>query len=126
MLPLAPLLEARAGALVLAISALALAFKAAYPKAKSEAGWVKERLAEMEAHLEALRLAAAYVESSSSEERVHPLLLRLVPIKRRPLPSSQVEMVDPSGPPGRDYVPSARADGSVPLLAPAGPSSSTA
>ncbi len=65
--PLAPLLEARAAALSMALNSLSTVFKVAYPRAVVTV-WLKESLEEMEGHLEALRLASDHEEHAEREK----------------------------------------------------------
>lgn len=66
----ATLLEARAAALVMAVSGVTTSFRAAYPRAAAngELTWLRTAIHEMEQHLEALRLAAEHEENAQREK----------------------------------------------------------
>jgi hypothetical protein len=65
----APLLEARAAALVMASAALVAAFRAAYSRATAvDVQWLVLALSEMDGHLEALRLVSQHEEMALLEK----------------------------------------------------------
>ena len=66
----APLLEARAAALIMAVSSVAIAFRAAYPGSATgtDLNWLQLALTDMYTHLEALRLASLNEEMAQREK----------------------------------------------------------